>query len=470
MPGILILADRPNLKPFMNDLSQIPSVDQILSTEQGISLVGIYGHQATVDAVRVCLDLVRQDILKSGSEVPDLEALLKLTADLLNDRLKPTLVPVINASGVIIHTNLGRAPLSEASLKAVRNVSSGYSTLEFSLESGGRGSRLIHAESQFRQLVGAESALVVNNNASAVLLSLTVLTRGKKVIISRSQLVEIGGGFRIPEVLRHSGTDLVEIGTTNKVHLFDYEQAYSEETSAVMRVHSSNYAIVGFTSEPELSQIVNSSHGAGLLFIDDLGSGAMLDTSPYGLKHEPMVQESLAAGADLVCFSGDKLLGGPQAGIILGRKDLIDQLKVHPLARAIRADKMALSALSATLDHYIKGEALTTVPVWQMISADQQAIKSRAEIWKKALKQGDIIEAQSMVGGGSLPGETLPTFVLALEVEHPNQLMEILRNESPSVIGRVEDDRVLLDPRTVLPVQDPDIINAIKSAWSIYEK
>ena len=454
----------------MNDLSQIPSVDQILSTEQGISLVGIYGHQATVDAVRVCLDLVRQDILKSGSEVPDLEALLKLTADLLNDRLKPTLVPVINASGVIIHTNLGRAPLSEASLKAVRNVSSGYSTLEFSLESGGRGSRLIHAESQFRQLVGAESALVVNNNASAVLLSLTVLTRGKKVIISRSQLVEIGGGFRIPEVLRHSGTDLVEIGTTNKVHLFDYEQAYSEETSAVMRVHSSNYALVGFTSEPELSQIVNSSHGAGLLFIDDLGSGAMLDTSPYGLKHEPMVQESLAAGADLVCFSGDKLLGGPQAGIILGRKDLIDQLKVHPLARAIRADKMALSALSATLDHYIKGEALTTVPVWQMISADQQAIKSRAEIWKKALKQGDIIEAQSMVGGGSLPGETLPTFVLALEVEHPNQLMEILRNESPSVIGRVEDDRVLLDPRTVLPVQDPDIINAIKSAWSIYEK
>ena len=454
----------------MNDLSQIPSVDQILSTGQGKSLVGIYGHQPTVDAVRDCLDLVRQDFLKSGSEVPDLEVLLKMTADLLDDRLKPTLVPVINASGVIVHTNLGRAPLSGAALEAVRNVSSGYSTLEFSLETGGRGSRLIHAESQFQQLLGAESALVVNNNASAVLLSLTVLTRGKKVIISRSQLVEIGGGFRIPEVLRHSGTDLVEIGTTNKVHLFDYEQAYSEETSAVMRAHSSNYAIVGFTSEPKIGQIVNSAHEAGLWFFDDLGSGAMLDTSPYGLKHEPMVQESLAAGVDLVCFSGDKLLGGPQAGIILGRKELIDQLKVHPLARAIRADKMALSALSATLDHYIKGEALSTVPVWQMISADKQAIKSRAEKWKKALKRGDIIEAQSMVGGGSLPGETLSTFVLALDVDHPNQLLEILRSGSPSVIGRVEDDRVLLDPRTVLPVQDPDIINAMQLAWSKYEK
>ena len=278
----------------MNDLSRIPSVDQILTSKSGYSLVENYGHQATVDAVRDCLALVRQDFLENGSEVPDLELLLKMIADLLSKRLKPTLVPVINASGVIIHTNLGRAPLSSSALEAVKYVSGGYSTLEFSLETGGRGSRLIHAESQFQQLLGTESALVVNNNASAVLLSLTVLTRGKKVIISRSQLVEIGGGFRIPEVLRHSGTDLVEIGTTNKVHLFDYEQAYSE---------------------PEISEIVKSAHKAGLWFFDDLGSGAMLDTSVYGLKHEPMVQESLAAGADLVCFSGDKLLGGPQAGL-----------------------------------------------------------------------------------------------------------------------------------------------------------
>ena len=454
----------------MNDLSQIPSVDQILTSESGLSLVETYGHQATVDAARACLDQIRQDFLKGGSNLPDLKKIIKLTADLLNDRLKPTLVPVINASGVIIHTNLGRAPLSKTAMDAVRKVSGGYSTLEFSLETGGRGSRLIHAESQFQQLLGAESALVVNNNASAVLLSLTVLTRGKKVIISRSQLVEIGGGFRIPEVLRHSGTDLVEIGTTNKVHLFDYEGAYSDETSAVMRAHSSNYSIVGFTSEPEISEIVKSAHQAGLWFFDDLGSGAMLDTSVFGLKHEPMVQESLAAGADLVCFSGDKLLGGPQAGIILGRKELIDQLKVHPLARAIRADKMALSALTATLDHYIKGEALATVPVWQMISAELETIKDRAEKWKKSLKDGDVITAQSMVGGGSLPGETLPTFVLALDVDHPNLLLEILRTGSPSVIARVEDDKVLFDPRTILPEKDSEFINALLSAWSIYEK
>lgn len=454
----------------MNDLSQIPSVDQILNAKQGLSLVEEYGHQATVDAVRTCLDRVRSEFLKKGTEVPDLSELLLLITDLLGERLRPTLVPVINASGVIIHTNLGRAPLSKSALEAVSDISGGYSTLEFSLETGGRGSRLIHAESQFQQLLGAEAALVVNNNASAVLLSLTVLTRGKKVIISRSQLVEIGGGFRIPEVLRHSGTELVEVGTTNKVHLFDYEGAFSPETSAVMRAHSSNYSIVGFTSEPDIADIINSAHRAGLWFFDDLGSGALLDTSLYGLKHEPMVQESLAAGADLVCFSGDKLLGGPQAGIILGRKDLIDQLKVHPLARAIRADKMALSALSATLDHYIKEEALETVPVWQMISADQGSIRARAEKWKKAIKVGDLVEAQSMVGGGSLPGETLPTTVLALEVDHPNQFLEFLRSSSPCVVARVEDDRVLLDPRTVLPDRDPDLIIALQTAWSKYEK
>jgi L-seryl-tRNA(Ser) seleniumtransferase len=237
----------------MNDLSQIPSVDQILTSKPGKTMVENYGHQTTVDAIRVCLDRVRQDFLANGSDLPDLDLLLEMVADLINERLRPTLVPVINASGVIIHTNLGRAPLSIKALEAVRKVSGGYSTLEFSLETGGRGSRLIHAESQFQQLLGAESALVVNNNASAVLLSLTVLTRGTKVIISRSQLVEIGGGFRIPEVLRHSGTELVEVGTTNKVHLFDYERAYNEETTAVMRAHSSNYSIVGFTSEPEIA-------------------------------------------------------------------------------------------------------------------------------------------------------------------------------------------------------------------------
>ncbi len=454
----------------MNSLSQLPSVDQILTSSKGKKIEEKYGHNPVVEAIRASLDKARQEHLQEGAAVPDLESILIAAEGLLSSWLKPTLFQVLNATGVIVHTNLGRAPLSEGALEAVGEVGRNYSTLEYDLESGGRGSRLIHAESLFQQLLGVESALVVNNNASAVLLMLTVLTRGKKVIISRSQLVEIGGGFRIPEVLRHSGTDLVEVGTTNKVHLFDYERAFNEETAAVMRVHSSNYSIVGFTSEPDIKDIIKSAHQAGLWFFDDLGSGALLDTSPFGLKHEPMVQESLAAGADLVCFSGDKLLGGPQAGVILGSKELIDQLKVHPLARAIRADKMALAALSATLGHYIKEEAFEKVPVWQMISASVEEIKSRAENWQKTLGLGEVTESKSMVGGGSLPGETLPTMVWAVEVDHPQKLLADLREGSPAIIGRIENDRVIFDPRTILPQSDPDFIQAFKGTWSHYEK
>ncbi len=454
----------------MNSLSQLPSVDQVLSSSKGKEMALKYGHNLTVEAIRSSLDQARQEHLTEGSAIPDLNDILKHADGLLSDWFEPSLFPVINATGVIIHTNLGRAPLSEEALQAVREVGGKYSTLEFDLDSGGRGSRLIHAESLFQQLLGVESALVVNNNASAVLLVLTVLTQGKKVIISRSQLIEIGGGFRIPEVLQHSGTDLVEVGTTNKVHLSDYEKAYSKETAAVMRAHSSNYAIVGFTSEPDIQDIATSAHQAGLWFFDDLGSGALLDTSQFGMKHEPMVQESLSAGADLVCFSGDKLVGGPQAGIILGRKDLIDQLKVHPLARAIRADKLALAALSATLGHFLKGEALEKVPVWQMISASQEEIKKRALSWRKSLKLGEVIETKSMVGGGSLPGETQPTWVWALDVEHPQQLLAELREGDHAIIARIKDDRVVLDPRTVLPQFDLDFMTAFEETWRKFEK
>ncbi len=453
----------------MNDLRNLPSVDQVLSVEEGQTLVAAYGHNQVVNAIRTSLDMARKLHLEKGIDVPDVEAILKQTSDLLMVWFTPSLVRVINATGVIIHTNLGRAPLSEKALEAVNAVAGGYSTLEYDLESGERGSRTHHAESLFQQLLGVESALVVNNNASAVLLVLTVLTGGKKVIISRSQLVEIGGGFRIPDVLKHSGTQLVEVGTTNKVHLFDFEDAYSEDTAAVMRAHTSNYAIVGFTSEPDIKEIAASAHQAGLWFFDDLGSGSLLDTKPYGLKHEPMVQESLAAEADLVCFSGDKLLGGPQAGIILGRKDLIDQLKSHPLARAIRADKMALAGLSATLGHYLKDEALTEIPVWQMISADISKIKDRAQKWQKTLKLGNVVESQSMVGGGSLPGETMSTWVWEIDVKHPQKLLRLLREGTLAVIGRVENDRVIFDPRTVLEESDSEFIQHFESAWSLYE-
>ncbi len=453
----------------MKDLRKLPAVDQVLSTEKGQSLVTSYGHNQVVNAIRTALDIARQSNLEKGIEVPGIEGVLEQTADLLRARLTPSLVQVINATGVIIHTNLGRAPLSKKALESVKSVAGGYSNLEFDLDSGVRGSRAIHAESLFQELVGAEAALVVNNNASAVLLALTVLTKGKKVIISRSQLVEIGGGFRIPDVLKHSGTELVEVGTTNKVHLFDFEEVYSADTAAVMRAHTSNYAIIGFTSEPELKDIITSAHQAGLWFFDDLGSGSLIATELFGLKHEPMVQESLADGADLVCFSGDKLLGGPQAGIILGRRELIDQLKSHPLARAIRADKMALAALSATLEHYLKEEALTEIPVWQMISADQETIKNRAELWQKTLNIGEVIQSRSMVGGGSLPGETMPTWVWQIDVEHPQRLMGLLRQGSTAVIGRIDSDRVVFDPRTVLAETDIDFIQQFENAWSRYE-
>ena len=444
-------------------LSKLPSVDKIIATPKGENLVADYGRQMVVQAVRSTLDGIRENYLKDQKEIPDLDGILFKVEQILETWMKPSLVPTINATGVIIHTNLGRAPLPQSAIQAVKELGGSYSSLEFDLESGGRGSRLIHAESLFQQLLGVEAALVVNNNASAVLLILTALTRGKKVVISRSQLVEIGGGFRIPDVLRHSGTELSEVGTTNKTRLSDYEAAYEKDTAAVMRAHTSNYSIVGFTSEPDLKEIVESAHQAGLLFIDDLGSGAMLDTNPYGLKHEPTVQESLAAGADLVCFSGDKLLGGPQAGIILGRKELIDQIKVHPLARAIRADKMALAALNATLGHYLRGEALEKIPVWQMISTSESEIKKRANTWKKKLKMGEVIQAQSMVGGGSLPGETLPSWVLALDLDHPQKILAALRDGTPSVVGRIDNDQILFDPRTVLPDQDQEFLKRLNS-------
>jgi L-seryl-tRNA(Ser) seleniumtransferase len=316
----------------------------------------------------------------------------------------------------------------------------------------------------FQQLLGVEAALVVNNNASAVLLVLSALAAGKKVVISRSQLVEIGGGFRIPDVMKQSGVELVEVGTTNRVNLKDYVEAVDPETVAFMRAHYSNFSMVGFTSEPDLADIAREAEQAGLWTFDDLGSGALLDTSIYGLKPEPTVQESLRAGVDLVSFSGDKLLGGPQAGIILGKKALVDIIKKHPLARAVRADKTALAALSQTLIHYLQGEAEQKIPVWQMISAEISELESRAQGWREKLGTGVVMEEESTVGGGSLPGETLPTWVLALEVEHPGQFAERLRMASPPLISRIVKDRVVLDPRTVLPEQDQLLIAIIKKS------
>jgi L-seryl-tRNA(Ser) seleniumtransferase len=448
----------------MVDLRALPSIDELLQTTAAQTYVASYGRPLTLSASRFALDEVRKAYPKTG-RVPEIPQLLSRVEQLLENWTELTLRPVINATGVILHTNLGRAPLSQAANEAIQAVSAGYSSLEYNLEKGERGSRLVHAEALLQRLTGAEAALVVNNNAAAVLLVLSALARRRRVLIARSQLVEIGGGFRVPDVMKQSGAKLVEVGTTNRVHLADYETALEEPAALVMLAHRSNFQIVGFTSEPLLAEISNAAHQAGVPVLDDLGSGSLLDTAAYGMAHEPTISESLAAGADLVCFSGDKLLGGPQAGIILGRRELLTKIKKYPLARAVRADKLCLAALTATLLHYLKDEALNQIPIWRMIATPLEKLQTRAAGWKDALNAGQVIHGESTVGGGSLPGETLPTALLALEIANPNRFLARLRQAPLPVIARIIEDRVVLDPRTVLPEQDALLVAAVQEAF-----
>ena len=449
----------------MTKLRDLPSVEQLLQTQTAAELIARFGRPLTLTAIRSTLDEARARFkLNPEPDLPSVELILAQTESTFTAWTKPTLVPVINATGVILHTNLGRAPLSEATIHAMDVVSRGYTNLEYDLEKGARGSRLIHAESVLQKLTGAESALVVNNNASAILLVLSALANRKRVIISRSQLVEIGGGFRVPDVMKQSGAKLVEVGTTNKVRLSDYQFAMEDPTTLIMRVHPSNFKIIGFTEEPELKDIVETAHQAGIFVIDDLGSGALFDTSKYGLAHEPTVQESLSAGVDVVCFSGDKLLGGPQAGIIVGRKALIDKVKKHPLARAVRADKVCLAGVTATLLHYLKDDAEREIPIWKMMSLTLKQVKGRAEAWKNELGQGNVVEGESTVGGGSLPGESFKTYLLSLEVKSPDKFLKKLRQQHPPIIARTENNKILLDPRTVLPEQEGALLVGLNNA------
>jgi len=447
----------------MPSLRSLPSVEQMLKMPAAQDLAALYGRPLTLEAVRTAQDEIRENYPQTGA-VPDDQELLARARELLEAWVTPTLRPVINAAGVILHTNLGRSPLSRAAIRAAEAAALEYTNLEYDLEKGKRGSRLHHAEALLRRLTGAEAALVVNNNAAAVLLVLTALAKRRAAVIARSQLVEIGGGFRIPDVMKQSGARLVEIGTTNRVHVHDYEGAIEEKPALVMRAHRSNFQIIGFTSEPELAEIAAVTRQVGVPLLDDLGSGSLLDTVRFGLGHEPMVQESLQAGADLVCFSGDKLLGGPQAGIVVGRADLVSRLKKHPLARAVRADKLCLAALSATLLHYLKDEAEREIPIWRMIAAQPSEIKSQAERWATSLDTGTVIAGESTVGGGSLPGETLPTSLLALQVGKPHRFLKQLRSQHPPVIARTQDDNVLIDPRTVLPEQGEALLAALRNA------
>ena len=450
-----------------NPYRGLPSIDRLLHHPALEALRARYPAERLTRHARIVLARARTRLSDSADAVPpDLDSLAVAVTSHLEEVTTPSLRPLINAAGVILHTNLGRAPLSPAAIAAMARIGRGYSNLEFDLPSGERGSRFDHLESLLQELTGAEAGIAVNNNAAAVLLALSALATGRQVIVSRGQAVEIGGGFRIPDVLRQSGATLVEVGTTNRTRADDYRRAVSERTAAILRVHASNFKIVGFTEQPSLSDLRRVADEAKVLLLDDLGSGCLLDTTRYGLAPEPRVQESVAVGADLAMFSGDKLLGGPQAGLIIGRADLVAVLRRHPLARALRPDKASIAGLSVTLQHYLQQEAESAIPVWRMISAPAEAIRRRAEGWRAALGWGEIEASESMVGGGSLPGAGLPTFILALRnpAVEAGSLAQRLRQGDPSVVARVEREALLLDPRTVDPEDDTAIVSALRRA------
>jgi L-seryl-tRNA(Ser) seleniumtransferase len=452
----------------MKALRNLPSVDRLLQEAEIQTLAAEYGHDAVTDAIRAVLEATRESI-QAGNDAPSQQELAQAVQERFAQRRRSQLQPLINATGVIIHTNLGRSPLSLATLEAMWSTAGGYSNLEYDLAVGERGGRGLAVERLLARLSGAEAALAVNNNASAVLLTLTALTAGRGVAISRGQLVEIGGGFRVPDVMLQSGARLIEVGTTNRTHLRDYRQAIQEndDVVALLRAHRSNFRLVGFVTEPSLEELNDLANEHELLLIDDLGSGALLDTAAYGLEHEPTVQQSVSAGADVVCFSGDKLLGGPQAGLIVGRADLLARVRQHPWARAVRMDKVALSGLQATLMHYERGEAAEKVPVWQMISRPLDDIERQAQRWAQQCGAlglaAEVIEGRSTIGGGSLPGGTLPTRLLALDAPSPDALAARLRHGQPPVIARIEEQRLLLDPRTVLPGQEDALLASLKT-------
>jgi len=446
------------------EFRHLPSVDRLISEERIRRLQELYPRASLVELIRQRLEHARLAIT-AGNPCPSVDEIVDSICAQVYALENPSLRPIINASGVILHTNLGRAPLSKEAISAMNAVANGYCNLEFDLDSGTRGSRYVHIEPILCQLTGAEAALVVNNNASAVLLALTALAKKREVIVSRGQAVEIGGGFRIPDVMRQSGAKLVEVGTTNCTYVTDYAQAINPRTAALMRVHASNFRLMGFTHLVTLDELVALGRQYDLPVFDDLGSGCFLDTTRFGLDPEPMVQQSIATGAGLVFFSGDKLMGGPQAGIIVGKKQFIDKLKKHPLTRAVRIDKIRLAGLVVTLIHYLKGEAISRIPVWRMISAPLAEIDQRARQWAQPLQGlAQVVEGETMIGGGSLPGGTLPTRLVAIGGEGKSMaqaLSERLRCQEMPIVGRISGNMLLLDPRSVLPEEDEEVLQAL---------
>ena len=444
----------------------LPNVNSILENDAVQEIVSLYKRDWVVELVRETIDQARETISK-GHACPTLPEIISTIKDRVALLTVQSPRRVINATGVIIHTNLGRSPLSDNAMEAALAASAGYSDLEFDLSSGRRGSRQSHLQSLLKEITGAEASLVVNNNASALLLGLSALADGKEVIVSRGEAVEIGGGFRIPDVMEQSGAVLIDVGTTNRTYVRDYANSLTPQTGVFLKAHASNFRVEGFTAEVSIGELVELGRVNDIPVIHDVGSGALLDTDKYGLAHEPTPQESISAGAGLVMFSGDKLLGGPQAGIISGDRALVEKLSRHPLARAIRIDKISLASLTATLMHYLKGEAEAKIPIWKMISAHPDQIRLRAQKWKESLQvDAEIIESKSAVGGGSLPGETLNSWSLAIDsagvLGGAQALVTRLRENVPPIIARIEGDKVLLDPRTVMENEEDLVVDALR--------
>jgi L-seryl-tRNA(Ser) seleniumtransferase len=459
-------------------LRQLPAIDRLLGTPPLVDLADRHAHAQLRVAAQQAVDELRRRLLSGEEPLPDLapEAVARLAAEYLSVLETPSLRRVLNLTGTVLHTNLGRAPLAESALQAVVNVSRGYSTLEYDLAEGRRGERHVHVEELLCRLTGAEAALAVNNNAGAVLLALSALAGGKSALVSRGELIEIGGSFRIPEIMAAGGVKLVEVGATNKTHLHDYQKAIGPETALILKVHTSNYRILGFTSAVTGEELAALGKERGVPVLEDLGSGLLIDLTQLGLPREPTVRETLGTGIDVVTFSGDKLLGGPQAGLIVGNREIVARLKKHPLARALRLDKMTLAALEATLRLYLDPRrALREIPTLRLLALSTAELEHRClellpHLQQAAGDQADLAVVASMatVGGGAMPLAELPGCAIAVTPHRISlqQLTERLRQGEPPVIGRVQDDRLLLDPRTLLPGEESLLAAAVEQALS----
>lgn len=462
-------------------LRSIPSVDRLLRSEEALALRGSLGVERVTSIARRVIEQLRQELqLSESGDLPvdelSRELLDRAIALLQKESERETLGAlrrVINATGVILHTNLGRAPLSDSAREAIA-AAAGYCSLEYDVMTGERGRRGEHVERLISQLTGAEDALVVNNCAAAALLVLKVLAQGGETIVSRGELVEIGGDFRVPEVMANSGTQMIEVGSTNRTRLDDYRNAITPNTRLIMRVHPSNFRIVGFTTSPTLSELAACAHEANLLLYEDAGSGVLFDLSDYGLQDEPIIKESVAQGADVISFSGDKLLGSAQAGVVVGRKEIVQKLRKHPLYRALRADKLCLAALEATLEAHLRGTSFSEVPALRMLSMTSSEIQERAERLIGRLDLGEsnlcieLVKGESAIGGGCGPETHPETVLIALEHEahSPDTLERYLRSNDPPVIARVANEKVLLDMRTVHPTDEPELLKALQNLAS----